>query len=719
MRRYSLQLLAVAILLTQAALSSAESAGLAQLTAELTGEKPAAARTPAQLAAAYAEVLGALLPDLGNEDTARRAGPQTTLEKIAFRASRPGLEADRATCAQTIAAQLAADVGPLGRVWLLRQLERIGRAEAVPQVVRLLADADGLVRESARRALQKNPAHEANAALLAALESAGSPTWRVPLINALGERRDPSNLKPLLHEAAAEDDALRTAAVVALAKLGDKSAAGAIAAAMHRGTPAARRTAADAFLRLTEALLAKGDKAAALANYRTLLTASERLWCAALIGLGRAGTADDLPTIFAALADPDARGACVEALCLLPGQAVTAAVAARARTATPGAKPALLQALARRGAKNSLPIFIAAASEPDENVRVAALEGLGRLGDATAVGLLLKSAAAGTLQETARQSLQSLPGAAVDKALIDAMREPDPQVRVEVVRALASRQVVAATPALLRAAGDSDNVVRRESLKALGAVAASDVLPALAGVLSQAHDDESRGEAAIALSNIANREQDVEARSEPILEALRSSRGRAKLALLGVLGRIGGQTSLVCLRTALGDDDPKIRDAALRALCEWPDATAAGDLLALARSADSQTHQVLAVRGYIRVCRIRADRPASETARLLVAGLAAARRPDEKRQALGGLAEVSEILALDAVVPCLDDAALKEEAASAALRIGRGIWSRYPQAVKSAMRRAIEVSRNERLKQDAQEILASAEHRLAEMKAKK
>ena len=77
---------------------------------------------------------------------------------------------------------------PWDRAWLLRQLERIGRSEAVPQVSQLLTDSDALVRESARRALQKMPGCGANAAIVKAIGSADG-LCRIALINALGERR--------------------------------------------------------------------------------------------------------------------------------------------------------------------------------------------------------------------------------------------------------------------------------------------------------------------------------------------------------------------------------------------------------------------------------------------------------------------------------------------------------------------------------------------------
>ena len=335
--------------------------------------------------------------------------------------------------------------------------------------------------------------------------------------------------------------------------------------------------------------------------------------------------------------------------------------------------------------------------------------------------LLLTGAASSArpIQDAARQSLQLLPGPEVDRALAEAINQPEAKTRAEAARALAARHVVAATGALLQAAADPDGSVRTESLKALGAVASTATLAPLAAVLVKTEDTGTRAEAAEAMVSIANRHDDLEARSAPILQALQTAGGPAHLTLLNVLGRIGGQQSLVAVRAAAQDQDPKVRDAALRALAEWPDATAAADLLGVVKTSTNQTHQVLAFRAYVRVCRLRTARPAAETASLLAAGLAVAKRPDQKREALGGLAEVRDLLALQTVEPYLDDPSVKEEAASAAVRISRDICDKNPAAVKAAMEKVLGLTKNEGLQRDAREALARAKRKLKEAAPKK
>ncbi len=403
---------------------------------------------------------------------------------------------------------------------------------------------------------------------------------------------------------------------------------------------------------------------------------------------------------------------------LLKGADVNAAIAAKAKTADTEIKPALLLTLARRGDKASLPIFVAAAEDANEAVASEALRGLGMLGDASAVPLLLKLAAtSGNVQSMARTSLVVLKGEDVDNALMAAMAQ-EPKIRLEVVHALEGRRVVAATPALLKSAEDADGGVRGESLKALGAVAPADALPAVTALLVKAPDDAARSEAANAL-RASPRESDPDKRAEPMLNALQSASGPARLALIGVLGRLGGAKPLEAVRTAVKDSDAKIKDAAIRALADWPDAAAAPDLLAIAQNSTEQTQQVLALRGYVRVVRLESRRSPAETAKMLIAALEVAKRPDEKRQVIGGLAETRDIAALQAVAPFLSDATLSGEAANAAVRIGRDIVNNQPAAVKAAMEQVLDVTKNADLQKQAKETLDRAEQRIKEMAPKK
>src|SRR5689334_18607798 len=84
--------------LLPAAVSAAGTPDIGELTRELAGGSPAAGRTPEALETAYGQALDALLADLSDQDPGKRGAAQATIERIAFHASRPGAETERAGC---------------------------------------------------------------------------------------------------------------------------------------------------------------------------------------------------------------------------------------------------------------------------------------------------------------------------------------------------------------------------------------------------------------------------------------------------------------------------------------------------------------------------------------------------------------------------------------------------------------------------------------------
>lgn len=695
-----------------------------QLIKEFQGDAPEVQRTPAQLEAAYAGILTSVMPNLAATRPEALRDPQQMVQKMAFYAGRPGAEAQRAALCKAMAANLGADVPAIARVWLIRQIERIGKAESVAALATLLEDKDALVREPARRALQNNPSPEAATALRSALAKASDSAERAALINAIAYRRDPADGVTFSRFMTDLDEPVRCAAVVALGELGDKSAIQLISTARTIGSPRARLIATDAYLRMADVLADRQEKPAALAMYIELLKAEGHVRCAAIIGLGRAGGLPEFPLLTSALADSDprVRGAAMDAFKLMPGQAVTQAIADKARTADEQTRPIYLRVLATRNDKATvMPVFVEAAGSSDEASRVEALTALGTVGDATVVPLLAHSATMEPkIQEAARASLDRLPGAAVDQAMLQLVQTAPANERAEIIRSFGARRTQGAVPVLLKNATDADPAVRIESFKSLALLAGGDVTPSIVALLTKAQDEAERKEAAEAVVQSARRIADPEARAQSILAALPSSTGQTRVALLGTLGRVGGAKSMEAVLAAMKDSDENIREVAVRALAEWPDFAAADELLNVAKTSTNETHQVLALRGYLRLVAASAagstSRPApSALVKMYQSAMEVARRPEERKSVLGGLADVKASEALAVVVPYMKDETLKEEAASAAARICRDTWQNNVEPSKAALTQVLEVSRNTNTREMARQILNRVEQRLRQM----
>ena len=685
--------------------------GVDPLVKELRGEGEAVKRSAAEWETAHAKLLDALLPQLGSEKLDERGESQRLYEKVCWRASRPGADAERAAAIKAILGKLGPTLPKPALISLLERLENIGTEDAVAPVAKLL-DAKETelpsVREHARRALLKNPSPKAVDALRAALGRAEGGEWRGGLINALGERRDKAAVAALVKLVKDEDQGVKLAAVEALARIGDKSAANLLAGASKGAPPRVWRIAIVSYLLLADRLVEQDDKAGALKLYQNLLEAEDYVKCGALIGVGRAGGAAEMPAIFESLADRDAevRAAAMMALEMMPAEAVKAAATEKMKAGKPELKVVLLKLLAGRGEKGMLPLLAASAADADEAVRVAAYEGMANLGDESVVPTLVAALgkAQGKELEAARNAAARIPGDAATTAIVKAMDGAATALRTELIRTLAARKDAAAVPALLKAAEDKEEAIRAEALKALGAYAGEEALPGLVGLLVKA-DDKGRSAAERAVAAVCARAKDEEKRADAILAALPRAEGPARGALLRVLGKLGGKKALDAVRGGLKEGNAEVKEAAVRALADWPDASVAADLLDVAKSAEGLPHHVLALRGCLRVLGLPNAPPPEERLKLLGDAMKLARRPDEKKEILGAMGGVPSLDALKHVEPFLADEALKAEAAIAAVKIASSLIGSQPDAAKAALKKLLDAAPNDDVKKQAQDAL--------------
>jgi HEAT repeat protein len=347
-----------------------------------------------------------------------------------------------------------------------------------------------------------------------------------------------------------------------------------------------------------------------------------------------------------------------------------------------------------------------AAGDSEETVRILALHMLAKLGDASAVPALLKSAAAkGEEQVAARNALEMLPGKPVDDALIERLAAGPVPERTEAIRAVGARRTAAAVAPLFTAAADADSAVRSEALKSLALVGEFGNLPRTLNLLVEAKEDADRDQVVKAVVAIARKNDNADARIAPLLSEFEHVQGPAKPALLNAMGQLGGEKALASIRDAIKSTDEKTHEAGVRALTAWPDTTPLDQLLMLANQEKSNTLRVLALRGYVRLVGLPSKRPAAETVKLYQDALAAAKRNDERKLVLGGLGELKDTKALYAVAPFLSDQALVNEACAAAVKIAKDSWQSNRELAKAMMNKVLEVSKNDGQKKSAKDVL--------------
>ncbi len=587
---------------------------------QLLDKAEAPERSPDELKQAYALAIGKLAEGLAVDDMSEMAGPDRQLETLCHLAAQPGREAHRHAAGLALVAELEKKSTVLGHTRLIRHIERIGGAEAVAALAERLTDKD--LREPARRALARNPAPEASDALRAALPKADKP-FRIGLIDALGLRRDAKAVDLLIAEAKSKDTEVRLHAVQALAQIGqdpatDVAAIGKVLAnaAFTAESHGAARAALDAYIKLAEAVAARGKKADACTMYRSLLTTAQALKqkegkgsaypesvvasllgpvkCAALIGMGRTGSAKEVDALTAALDWPATeRAAARQGLTLIEGEAASKAIAEKVNGAQPEVQAILIRVLGDRGHDGIVPTVIEATKSKEEAVRLAAYQALGQLGSELAVqpliGAMLNEKDA--LRDKAEWALSRIPGETATKAIVQTYQDLQPVAvgpkelapkKVVLLRSLGYRNDPSVLPVLTPATRDPVEEVRVAAFRAIGKLNQVEAIPTILDGL-RTQKGKSYEAAADALRSTYGPKA-----TAAIVKAARTAPPAALAPILRVLSWREEPAVKEFLIANATDGEPSVRAAALDGLArvEAPEAVPA--IIAAATEAEGE-----------------------------------------------------------------------------------------------------------------------------------
>ena len=593
-----------------------------------------------------------------------------------------------------------------GKRWVCRQLSLIGTAASTSTLGQLLLDKE--LSDMARYALERIDAPEASAQLRSVLAKTTG-TMKPGIINSLGQRRD-SLSKPAMIKLLGDSDLeVVMAAARALGNIGGADAAQALAQARVKAAGLLQSTIVDAYLSCAELALDAGRKGEALAIYQKLYASSEsrRVRVAALGGLVAAGSPNSENLVVQAVKSKDnaMQAAAISLVRDMKSSTLTGKLTQALGQLSAMGQVALIGALADRGDKAAQPTVIKSADSPDAAVRVASLEALAKLGDASTIPLLARKATSADSEEknAARGTLNTIPGAGVNAKMIALLDTSSADVQSVLLSSLAARGASEAVPTMLQKAKDADSTVRKAAMSALGDLAQEKDMPKLVDLLITCNAKDLSGAEKMAL-NVTRRMQKMDAGTRALLAGMGNA-GTVDVenALLRLLGRMGTDAALLQLRAALGV--PENRDTAIRVLSDWPNDKPAADLRMVAEDSSDLRKSILATRGYISLIGKNTKRPTKQTLQMYADAMQLAKRIDEKRLVLAGIANLKSVDALNMVVKYLDEPSLQQEAASAAVKIAESFKGKNKTAVKPVMEKVLQVARSKSVKDKAQKLL--------------
>lgn len=554
-----------------------------------------------------------------------------------------------------------------------KNLSVYGTTACVAELAKLLANEK--LSSWARTPLEAIPGPAADEALRKAAESLQG-RLLIGVINSIGVRRDEAAVSLLAKRLEDKDADVASAAAVALGKVGNSAAAQPLRQALTSAPQNVRSAVAEGCVLCAEKNLAAGNAAEAVKIYDEVRQAEvpRQRMLEATRGAILARGNDGIPLLIEQLRSND-KGLFQVALSTareFPGREVDKALAAELATAFPERAALIILAMADRAQSIELAAVMKAATTGHKLVRLAAVEALGRVGNASCLAALLDAAvdADEELAAAAKESLVSLPGDAVDQDITARLSAAEGQTYPLLI-ALVGQRHIEASDALLKALKHSDRAVRAAALTSLGNTASQKYLSVLvAQVMAPGSSADDAPLAQAALKTAAVRMPDREACAGELAAAVDRAPAAAKIPLLEIIAAVGGAKALATVGAAAKGSDAALQDAGSRLLGDWSSIEAAPVLLGLAKG--SGRFQTRALRGYIGMAK-KFVIPEQQRAAMCASALEVARQPAEQKAALDVLKAFPHVATLQVAVQAMQTPGLKDDATEAAKAIAQKV----------------------------------------------
>jgi HEAT repeat protein len=626
--------------------------------------------------------------------------------------SNPDLRKDLET---RLIAILKSDANMAAKGYACEVLATIGTANSVPALADLLTNEE--MSHSSRRALAAIRDPAALRSLRTALPQLPD-KLKLGVVQTLGNLHDKAAVDALIPLLESENDDLVGAAAEALARLGENKADEAVLNHYQQGTPASKQLIEDACLGIAQRRLSAQQWESAADVYH-LLEDSQQIqvkW-AAFQGLVAAEPAKAQTRLVDALAgEMTSNSQQLRMVGQLIRQSVrddnVASLAASISELPETSQMVMLDALGSVKHPAVRQAALGCVKSQLTDLRVMAEQTLAKCGTAEDLSLLAGIAASSRdqrEQNVAMQALQKISGPEVDDTLLTMVRESPPALQKVLIRTIASRKTSGSGDTLVKLAQSDDASVRLEAYRALQVVADPNLTEQLVDLLAKTPKGKEREAADRAVWRSVQQVEDQNRRADALLTKIKNAPNSEKLALLPALGRLGGEEALPVVQDAIQSRSADLREAGIRALTNWPDASVADQLWEIASNDQNRSHRIWALRAFARVLPQQAREQPDQVAAQLQAAMEAAGREEDKRLILSRLPAVRSEQALNLAMSCLLDVALRADAIEVTAELGEAMKESHPPAARKALETVAGMTDNPALAMHIQKILWNME----------
>ncbi len=554
-----------------------------------------------------------------------------------------------------------------------RHLREIGSAASVPVLEKMLLQEQ--TSDMARYALEKISDDEAENALVGGFSNSDGKI-RLGIITSLGDRGAQSSVSHLAEVISGSDEGVAIASAKSLGKIASQEAISVLSKALIQSSGSLKNQIASSLLHCAEIQSANKKTGIVAEIYQRLIQTDLPLPIRQAAKRGQFASSGDMARkkIVDALNGKNAEWY-APAIAMVKDSYDTSTIQ-EVYTLLPNL-PAenqvqLLEVLSHFREKGVRACVVAAVKNPDLLVRVSALKALESVGNYTIVEFLVSHAAQSKREEqmAARTSLWGLRcGQANPTILTNLVKNLNEAIQHELIMAVGERRIKEGLNLLISRAQYSSDRNRQQAIRGLKNIAAPSDLSLLVNLLLGMNKDVDQLEMASTIAAVAGKSPQSIGRASLVVDELESKTDiKGRCALYRTLGKIGDDSSLSVIREAIDEGDPDVKDAAVRALAEWPTTMAKEDLLHIAKTSDTSVHLVLTLQAYIRMIGMEPYR-LPESAVQSYKDVLDLARPEDKKLILGILPTFASPDALELAEFLLQEKEVEAEAELAIKKI--------------------------------------------------
>lgn len=268
----------------------------------------------------------------------------------------------------------------------------------------------------------------------------------------------------------------------------------------------------------------------------------------------------------------------------------------------------------------------------NEKVRLAAVAAAGKIGQEEVLPELLRVMQKGDERDAVavKNALLIMKGNSIIDQVAEALPKMPAVAQAELLSVMGARAAHSRINNVLSYADDKDPRIRMAALSALGQMARKEDLPQLYVLLDRVSQPEELEAMQKAIIVAVKEYESQQQQAQLVLQQMEKAPANKKSAYFNVLAGIGGQEASNTVAQAFSNGNEATRIAAVNALSQWLDVSAAKALYCIAKEPANGAYLDEALRGYIRTVST-SKYPADQKVLLLRDGMEVAQTPEQKK----------------------------------------------------------------------------------------